>query len=92
MVMWAQRPNLIFLTVCLEDCPNPEIKLESDKLIFKGIGGPDKKPHELTINFFKDVDTEVCFKENFFFSIAMTINNLFSSWTEIKVCSETKGH
>merc|ERR1712012_2654 len=28
------------------------------KLIFKGIGGPDKKPHELTINFFKDVDTE----------------------------------
>ena len=61
MVMWAQRPNLIFLTVCLEDCPNPEIKLESDKLIFKGIGGPDKKPHELTINFFKDVDTEVQF-------------------------------
>ena len=62
MVMWAQRPNLIFLTVCLEDCPNPEIKLEGDKLIFKGIGGPDKKPHELTINFFKDVDTEVRFE------------------------------
>jgi len=58
MVMWAQRPNLIFLTVCLEDCSKPEIKVESDKLFFKGVGGPEKKQHELTINFFKDIDTE----------------------------------
>merc|ERR1712012_1385526 len=56
MVMWAQRPNLIFLTVCLEDCSKPEIKVESDKLFFKGIGGPEKKQHELTINFFKDTE------------------------------------
>lgn len=59
MVMWAQRPNLIFLTVCLEDCKDPEIKVDADKLAFKGIGGPEKKNYELTINFFKEVDTEV---------------------------------
>merc|ERR1712061_577049 len=58
MVMWAQRPNLIILTICVEDCKDPEIKVESDKLIFKGVGGPEKKQHELTINFFKDIDTE----------------------------------
>ena len=62
MVMWAQRPNLIILTICVEDCKDPEIKVESDKLIFKGVGGPEKKQHELTINFFKDIDTEVCLK------------------------------
>ena len=50
---------MIILTFCLEDCKNPEIKLESDKLIFKGVGGPDLKQHELTIDFFKEVDTEV---------------------------------
>ena len=59
MVLWAQRPSLIILTFCVEDCKEPEIKLESDKLHFKGVGGPDKKQHELTIDFFKDVDTEV---------------------------------
>ncbi len=59
MVMWAQRPNLIFLTVCLEDCKDPEIKVDNDKLFFKSIGGPEKKMHELTINLFKEVDPEV---------------------------------
>ena len=59
MVLWAQRPSLIILTFCVEDCKEPEIKLESDKLHFKGVGGPDKKQHELTIDFFKEVDTEV---------------------------------
>jgi len=58
MVTWAQRPNLVFLTICLEDCDKPEIKVEADQLHFKGVGGPDKKPHEVTIKFFKEIDTE----------------------------------
>ena len=61
MVTWAQRPNLVFLTICLEDCDKPEIKVEADQLHFKGVGGPDKKPHEVTIKFFKEIDTEVGF-------------------------------
>ena len=59
MVMWAQRPNLIFLTLCLEDCKDPVIKVEPNKLYFKGIGGPEKKVHELSIDFFGEVDPEV---------------------------------
>merc|ERR1711981_1309276 len=58
MVMWAQRPNLIFLTLCLEDCKDPVIKVEPNKLYFKGIGGPEKKVHELSIDFFGEVDPE----------------------------------
>ena len=59
MVMWAQRPNLIILTFCVEDCKDPLIKVDADKLHFKGVGGPEKKLHELTINFFGEIDTEV---------------------------------
>jgi len=66
--MWAQRPTLIFLTVCLEDCKDPEIKVESDKLHFKGVGGSDKKLHEITINFFKEIDPEVSFVPKLIFS------------------------
>jgi len=58
LVMWAQRPTLVFLSVCLEDCKEPEIKVDADKLHFKGVGGTDKKLHEVTINFFKEIDPE----------------------------------
>ena len=61
MVTWAQRNNLVFLTICLEDCNSPDIKVEKDSLYFKGIGGPDKKTHEVTMKFFKEVDPEVSF-------------------------------
>ena len=59
LVKWAQRTNLVFLTVCLEDCKDPEIKVEEAKLYFKGTGGTDKKEHEVTLEFFGPIDTEV---------------------------------
>ena len=59
LVMWAQRPTLVFLTFCLEDCKEPEIKVDADKLHFKGVGGTEKKVHEVTIHFFKEIDPEV---------------------------------
>jgi len=57
-VEWAQRPNLVFLTICVEDVTDQEIKVESDSLYFKGTGGPDKKTHEVHMKFFKEIDTE----------------------------------
>ena len=50
---------MIFLTICLEDCKFPEIRIEPDKLYFKGIGGTEKKEHEVTIEFYKGIDPEV---------------------------------
>jgi prostaglandin-E synthase len=56
--MWAQRQNTIFLTICLEDCKNPTLNIETDKIYFKGVGGTDKKEHEVTINLYKEIDPE----------------------------------
>ncbi|XP_063229850.1 prostaglandin E synthase 3 isoform X2 [Bacillus rossius redtenbacheri] len=61
-VMWAQRSQIVFLTICLEDCKNPEIKIEPDKIYFHGIGGTEKKEHEVTMNLYKDVDPEKSLK------------------------------
>jgi prostaglandin-E synthase len=63
-VMWAQRNNVIFLTICLEDCKNPEIKIQNDKVYFHGVGGTEKKDHEVTIPLFKEIVPEV-FIHNF---------------------------
>lgn len=61
-VMWAQRNNIIFLTICLEDCKNPEIKIDNDKVYFHGLGGTEKKNHEVTIELYKEIDPEKSIK------------------------------
>ena len=60
--MWAQRPKHILLTVCLTDVKDPQIKVEPDKLYFKGVGGTDMKEHEVSMEFFKKIDVEVNYR------------------------------
>ncbi|XP_035220380.1 co-chaperone protein daf-41-like isoform X2 [Stegodyphus dumicola] len=57
-VLWAQRKNLLYVKVQLEDCRNPTIKVEKDRIYFKGKGGTDKKEHEVTLEFFKEIKPE----------------------------------
>ncbi|MCL4119879.1 UNVERIFIED_CONTAM: hypothetical protein GTU68_055178 [Idotea baltica] len=57
-VTWAQRANVIFLTFCVEDCKSPDIKMESDKVFFKGVGGTEKKPYQNTLDLYKEIDPE----------------------------------
>lgn len=56
--MWAQRKNLVSLTINVEDCKEPVITLEPTKVYFKGMGGPDKKTFEVTIDLFGEIDIE----------------------------------
>lgn len=56
--MWAQRNNILYVTICLEDCKNPTIETETDKVYFKGVGGTEKRVHEVSINLFKEIDPE----------------------------------
>lgn len=76
-VMWAQRASTVLLTICLEDCAKPEIVLKADSLYFSGIGGPDKKPYKLTINFFKEIDPDVSFWD--FNNVQLTKTNFQKS-------------
>lgn len=62
-VLWAQRADRLFVTIELEDCQNPEIKLEKEKLIFKGKSDSiqqdaDHTEHEVTIEFFKPIKVD----------------------------------
>merc|ERR1711976_756521 len=57
-VVWAQRNDKLYVTINLEDCIEPEIKLEEDKLHFLAKGGPEKKEYEVNIEFFKPINPE----------------------------------
>lgn len=58
-VMWAQRYHSVFLTICLEDCKDPKVDIQPDSIYFYGIGGTDKKAHELKIDLYANVDPNV---------------------------------
>lgn len=57
-VKWAQRPKLLLITICLEDCKSPSIEILSNRLMFHGKGGTDKKTYKLELNFFKTIIPE----------------------------------
>ncbi|KAH3716899.1 hypothetical protein DPMN_059632 [Dreissena polymorpha] len=57
-VTWAQRNDVVYLTICLEDCKNPAIELTEQKLKFSGKGGTNKELYEITIEFFKEVNPQ----------------------------------
>jgi len=62
-VIWAQRNDVLFVTFNVET-KDPEIKLTDDSLFFKAIGLPEKKHHEVTINFYKKINPEKVVSKN----------------------------
>lgn len=61
-VIWAQRRELLFVTICLEDCKDPILEIKPETLYFKGVGGTEKKMHEITIDFYKEINPEKTMK------------------------------
>ncbi|XP_050534034.1 co-chaperone protein daf-41 [Daktulosphaira vitifoliae] len=59
-VIWAQRNTVVYITICLEDCKNPDINIEPEQVYFRGVGGPEKKVYEVTIPLFAKVEPENC--------------------------------
>ena len=57
-VKWAQRPKLLLITICLEDCKSPSIEMLANCLKFRGKGGTDKKSYKLDLEFFKSIIPE----------------------------------
>lgn len=57
-VLWAQRKQGVFLTICVEDCKDPSIEMKEDKVHFKGVGGPDKKEYEMDLDLYENIDPE----------------------------------
>lgn len=55
VIVWAQRKDIVFLTVRLEDTSNPEIKLEEEKMYFRSKGGHDQSLYGFEFTFFGSI-------------------------------------
>jgi len=58
--VWAQREDYILLTIQVEQCKNPDVKLTPEKLVFNGVGkvGKTDKSYVLELEFLHPVIPE----------------------------------
>ncbi|XP_074659041.1 prostaglandin E synthase 3-like [Tubulanus polymorphus] len=57
-VLWAQRNDILYITINVEDIRHPDLKLEKDCLSFSCAAGPEEKEYAFKLEFFKDVVPE----------------------------------
>lgn len=58
-VIWAQRNTVVFVTICVEDCKTPDLKIESEQIYFKGVAGLQQKVYEVTIPLYAPIEPDV---------------------------------
>uniref|UniRef100_A0A336MGZ7 CSON015164 protein n=1 Tax=Culicoides sonorensis TaxID=179676 RepID=A0A336MGZ7_CULSO len=71
-VLWAQDKKQLFLTVNVE-CKDPEIKWTDQSLYFKGVGSPENKTYEVTVNFLNKIVPEKVVSKNITRCIEFTV-------------------
>ncbi|XP_028394195.1 prostaglandin E synthase 3-like [Dendronephthya gigantea] len=58
LVVWAQRKDIVFLTIRLEDTRNQEIQLDEEKMYFRSKGGHDQQLYGFEFKFFGSIIPE----------------------------------
>lgn len=56
-IKWAQRKDVVFLTVEIRDLKNEKIEVTDTSLIFSG--SSDDKNYHFTLEFFDEINKEV---------------------------------
>lgn len=57
---WAQRADVLFITIDLPDAKNVKLKLEPEgKFYFSATAGAENLPYEIDINLHDKVDVDV---------------------------------
>lgn len=62
--VWAQRNDVLYLTLNVECSGEPVFKFTEDTMYFKGVGLPEKKAHEVTINFYGKINPDKVVSKN----------------------------
>lgn len=82
-MMWAQRSDIIYLTVTVE-CKDIEYKFTDDSMYFKGVGISEaNKTYEVTLNFLNKINPDKVINKNTARCIEFTITKVNIPGNEI---------
>ncbi|CEP11024.1 hypothetical protein [Parasitella parasitica] len=79
-VLWAQRADVIYLTVEISDINNHKIDLTEKKLTFTGTGEKEQNEYAFDIEFYKDVDVEKSKKHLTARNLTMAVYKKEEAW------------
>lgn len=51
----------MYVTICVEDSKNPDVKIETDQIVFHSVAGLEQKVYDITIPLYAAVEPEVNF-------------------------------
>ena len=57
-IVWAQRKNIVLITIRVHDAINPEIKLADNTFTFKGKSADQQNSFDLTLELYGEVDAK----------------------------------
>ncbi|KAE9541223.1 hypothetical protein AGLY_004468 [Aphis glycines] len=58
-VVWAQRNTEVYVTICVEDSKNPDIKVEPEQIVFSSVAGFEStKKYDVTIPLYAPIEPE----------------------------------
>ncbi|XP_060865414.1 co-chaperone protein daf-41 [Metopolophium dirhodum] len=57
-VIWAQRNDVVYVTICVEDSKNPDVKIETEQIVFHSVAGLEQKVYDITIPLYGAVEPE----------------------------------
>ena len=58
-ILWAQRNDILLLTVNLTDIKHGKVSLQETKLTFEGVGGPEERQYACELEFMEQVVPQV---------------------------------
>uniref|UniRef100_F6RJZ1 Co-chaperone protein daf-41-like n=1 Tax=Ciona intestinalis TaxID=7719 RepID=F6RJZ1_CIOIN len=56
--MWAQRPQVVYLTFKVDGCKNPKVTFNNNKVEFSGEDSTKKIVYQNNLEFFEEIDPE----------------------------------
>jgi len=49
----------VYVTICVEDSKNPDVKIETEQIVFHSVAGLEQKVYDVTIPLYAAVEPEV---------------------------------
>lgn len=50
---------MVYVTICVEDCKTPDIKIEPEQIVFHSVAGLQQKVYDITIPLYAPVEPDV---------------------------------
>uniref|UniRef100_A0A0N4ZCZ4 CS domain-containing protein n=1 Tax=Parastrongyloides trichosuri TaxID=131310 RepID=A0A0N4ZCZ4_PARTI len=79
-VLWAQRQNLVYITICVEDMEVEELKIDGKKVHIKGTKGKNGQLYETDMELYDELNGEMYKRVSTARALELIVPKVKESW------------